>query len=77
MQVGSWVQGGTYIKIENGDDHIFKYLTENEFVLIHVSVIRMCSKIKIKASLSKRYLLWLVLWKKLAAKTIDKYVFGH
>ena len=43
--------GGTYLKIENGDDPIFfKYLTGNKFAFIDISMIRMCNKIKIKAS---------------------------
>ena len=37
--MGSWVQGGTYLKIENGDDPIFKYLTGNKFALIDISMI--------------------------------------
>ena len=31
--------GGTYLKIENGDDHIFfKYLTGNKFALTDISM---------------------------------------
>ena len=56
MLVGSWVQGGG-----GGGEHIsklkmvitlfsFKYLTGNKFALIDISMIRMCNKIKIKAS---------------------------
>ena len=51
MLVGSLVQGGgTYLKIENGNDPSFKYLIGSKFALIDISMIRMCNKIKIKAS---------------------------
>ena len=53
-----------------------KYLTGNKFALINVSMIRMCNKIKIKASLFQKYLLRLVLRQKLAAKTLGNYVFS-
>ena len=46
--MGSWVQGGTYLKIENGDDPIFKYLAGNKFALVDISMIRMCNEIKSK-----------------------------
>ena len=55
--------------------HIFQYLTGNNFALIHVSMTRMRNKIKTKASLFKQYLLCLVLYRKVAAKTIANYVF--
>ena len=42
--------GGAYLKIENGDDPIFKYLVGNKFTLIDISVICTCNKIKLKAS---------------------------
>ena len=38
----------------------FKFLTRNKFALIHVSIIRMCNKIKSKASIFQQYLLCLV-----------------
>ena len=50
MSVGCWVQGGTYLKVENGDDPIFKYLAGNKVATIYISMKRMCNKIKIKAS---------------------------
>ena len=45
--MGSWVQEGTCLKIENGDDPIyfFKYLTGYKFAFIDVSLIRMRNKI--------------------------------
>ena len=43
-------KGFMEIIIENGDDPIFKYLNGNKFALIDISMIRMCNKIKIKAS---------------------------
>ena len=42
--------GGGCLKIENGDDPIFKFMNGNKFALIDISMIRMCNKIKIKAS---------------------------
>ena len=42
--------GGSYLKIENGYDPFFKLLNGNKFVLIDIFMIRMCNKIKIKAS---------------------------
>ena len=52
MLLGSWVQGGTYFKIENGDDPIFLiFFTGNKFALIHDSMMRMCNKMTTKASL--------------------------
>ena len=51
LKVRSWVQGGgTYLKIENGGDPIFKHLTGNKLAVIDISMTRMCNKIKIKAS---------------------------
>ena len=44
--MGSWVKWGTYFKIENGDQPIYFFLTGNKFALIHVSIIRMCNKIR-------------------------------
>ena len=73
MQVGSWVQGGGHtFKLKMVMTLFLKYLTGNIFALIqsHVSMIRMCNKIKVKASLFQKYLLWLVLQQKLAAKTL-------
>ena len=70
-------------KLGPGGEHTFKfemvmtlflkYLTGNKFALIHVSMIRMCNKIKRKASLFQIYLLWLVLRQKLAAKTLGNH----
>ena len=55
----------------------FKYLTGNKFALIDISMIRMCNKIKkIKASQLQQDLLWMVLWQKVAAKTIESFVFS-
>ena len=54
----------------------FKYLTGNKFALIDICMIRMCNKIKIKASSLQQYLLWMVLWQKVAAKTNGNYVFS-
>ena len=51
MLVGSWVRGGggAYLKIENGDGSIFKFLNGNNVALIDISMICMCNKIKNKA----------------------------
>ena len=65
-------RGGTYLKIEKGDDPILFFLTGNKFSLISVSMIRMCKKTKTKASLFQQYLLCLDLLQKNAAKTIGK-----
>ena len=54
----------------------FKYLTENKFALIDISMIRMCNKMKTKASKLQQYILWMVLWQKVAAKTIENYDFS-
>ena len=78
MQVGRRVQGrgGTYFKMKMVMTVFLKYLTGKKFALIHVSMIRMRNKIKIKASLFQKYLLWLVLRQKLAAKTLGNHVFS-
>ena len=47
------------MKNEKGDDPIFKVLTGNKFALIHVSIIRICNKIKTEASLFQQYILCL------------------
>ena len=51
-------------------------LTENKFALIHASMIRMCNKVKTKASILQQYLLCLVVYQKIATKTIGNYVFS-
>ena len=51
-------------------------LTENKFALIHASMIRMCNKVKTKASILQQYLLCLVVYQKIATKTIRNYVFS-
>ena len=58
--MGSWVKGGTYFKTENSNQPIFLFLTGLKFALIHVYIIRMCNKIKSKASILQQYLLCLV-----------------
>ena len=47
MQVGSWVKGGHTIKLKMVMTLFLKYLTGNKFALIHVSMIRMCNKVKL------------------------------
>ena len=47
-------RGGTYLKIEKGDDPI---LTRNKYAFIHVSIIRMCKKTITKACLFQQNLL--------------------
>ena len=42
--------GGHTSKLKMVMTLFFKYLTGNEFALIHISMIRMCIKIKIKAT---------------------------
>ena len=57
--------------------NLFLYvLTENKFALIHVSKIRMCNKVKTKASILQQYLLCLNVYQKIATKTIGNYVFS-
>ena len=56
--------------------NLFLYLlTKNIFALIHVSMIRMCNKVKPKASILKQYLFCLAVNQKIATKTIENYVF--
>ena len=75
--MGSWFKGGTCFKIENGDQPISLIIDENEFALIHVSMIRMCNKVKTKASIlyfNNISCAWL--YTKKATKTIGNYVFS-
>ena len=69
-------RGVTYFKIENGNQPISLILTKNKFALIHVSMISMCNKVKSKASILQQYLLCLVVYQKIATKTIGNYVFS-
>ena len=41
--MGSLVEGGTYFRIENGDEPILIFFTGNEFALIHFSMMCMCN----------------------------------
>ena len=69
--MGSWFKGGggeTYFKIENGDQPISLIIDQNKFALMHVSMIRMCNKVKTKASILQQYLLCLVVYQKLQPK---------
>ena len=43
---------------------------------VHVSMIRMCNKVKTKASILQQYLFCLVVYQKNATKTIGNYVFS-
>ena len=44
--MGSWVQGGEHTsKLKMVMTLFFKYLTGNKFVLLDISMIRMCNKI--------------------------------
>ena len=57
--------------------NLFLYLfTVNKFALIHVSMIRMCNKVKTKASILQQYLLCLVVYQKIETKTKGNYVFS-
>ena len=57
--------------------NLFLYLlTVNKFALIHVSMIRMCYKVKTEASILQQYLLCSVLYQKSATKTIENFVFS-
>ena len=69
-------RGGTYFKIENGDQPISLIIDQIKFALIHVSMIRMCNKVKTKASILQQYLLCLVAYQIFATKTIGNYVFS-
>ena len=72
--MGSWVQGEG-IKIENGDDIIFKYLTGNKFALIIICMIHMCNKMKTKlVACNNTSCGWF--YGKVAAKTNGNYVFS-
>ena len=66
--------GGHTSKLKMVMTLFFKYLTGNKFELIDISMIRMCNKIKIKASWLQQYLLWMVLCQKVVAETIINYV---
>ena len=69
-------RGGTYFKIENGDQLISLIIDQNKFALIHVALIRMCNKVKTKASILQQYLLCLVVYQRISIKTIGNYVFS-
>ena len=57
--------------------NLFLYIfTENKFALLHVSMISMCNRVKTKASILQQYLLCLVVYQKIATKTIGNYVFS-
>ena len=48
----SWVKGGHTLKLKMVINlFLFKFLTRNTFALIHVSIIRICNKIKKKVKL--------------------------
>ena len=66
--MGSWFKGGTYFKIKNGDQPTSLIIGRNTFALIHVSMIRVCNKVKTKASILQQYLLCLVVYQKIATK---------
>ena len=61
---GRLVQGGTYFKIENGDQPISLIIDQKLIAFIDVSMIRMCNKVKTKGSILEQYLLCLVVYKK-------------
>ena len=79
--MGSWFKGGG-----GGGEHTSKLkmvtklflslLTETKFALIHVSMIRMCNKVKTKASILQQYILCFVVYQKIATKTIGNYFVG-
>ena len=60
-------RGGHTFKLKMAMTLFLKYLTGNKFALIYVSMIRMCNKIKIKARLFQKHILWLVLQQILAS----------
>ena len=62
--------------VKGGVNLFLQLLTENKFALIHVSMIRMCNKVKTKASILQQYLLCLVVYQNIATKTIGNYVFS-
>ena len=73
---GKLVQGGEHTsKLKMVINLFLKLLTENKFVLIHVSMIHMCNIVKTKASKLQQYLLCLVVYQNIATKTIGNYVF--
>ena len=57
------------------DLFFYFFFTGTKFALIHVSIIRLCNKIKSKASIFQQYFLCLVVKKTVATKTIGNYVF--
>ena len=69
-------RGGTYFKIENGDQPISLIIDRIKLALIHVSMICMRNKVKTKASILQQYLLCLVAYQIFATKTVGNYVFS-
>ena len=56
--------GGAYFKILNGDQPISLIIEPKKIALVHVSMIRICNKVKTKASVLQQYLLCLVVYQK-------------
>ena len=76
--MGSWFKGGGRTsKLKMVINLFLLLLTENKFALIHVSMIHMCNKVKTKASIIQQYLLCLVVYPKIATRTIGNYVLVH
>ena len=73
--MGSWFKGGGHTsKLKMVINLFLTLLTKN--ALIHVSMIRMCNKVKTKASILQQYLLCLVVYQKVATKIIGNHVFS-
>ena len=73
--MGSRAQRVTYLNLKMVMS-LFFFFAGNKFALIHVSMIRMCNKIKTKANLFQQYLLCLALWQNVAARIIENFVFS-
>ena len=70
---GKLIQGGHTSQLKMVINLFLLLLTENK-ALIHVSMIRMSNKVKTKASILQQYLLCLVVYQKIAIKTIGNNV---
>ena len=74
--MGSWFKGGHTSKLKMVIKLFLLFLTGNKFALIHVSMIRMCNKLKTKASKLQQYLLCLIVYQIIETETIGNYVFS-
>ena len=70
-------RGDTYFKIENGDQPIPLIIDRKYICLNTCYMIRMCNKVKTKASILQQYLLCLVVYQKNLVNVPLAYVLLH